>query len=63
MAMNRETINTELRAIVTCLLTAHYSECEIVDYLKGPLGVPEEDAIRAVDDAAGTTLRLNRHSG
>jgi len=46
-------VNADLRAIVECLLTAHYSDVEIVDYLKGPLGLTEHEAVRAVRDAAG----------
>jgi hypothetical protein len=46
-------MRTDLRAVVECLLTAHYSEQEIVDYLTGPIGVTEEAAIRAVRDWAG----------
>jgi len=46
-------VNTDLRAIVECLRTAHYSEGEIVDYLKGPYGLTEDDAVAAVRDSAG----------
>jgi len=46
-------MRTELRAVVECLLTAHYSEQEIVDYLTGPIGVTEAEAVRAVQDCAG----------
>jgi len=47
-------VKTDLRAVVECLLTAHYSELEIVDYLTGPIGVSEADAARAVQEVAGT---------
>jgi hypothetical protein len=43
-----------LRAVVECLLTAHYSEVEIVDYLTGPMGVAEADALRALHEVSGT---------
>jgi hypothetical protein len=43
----------DLRAIVECLLAAHYSECEIVDYLAGPFGLPLEQAIREVQRVSG----------
>jgi len=38
----------DLRAIVECLLAAHYSEHEILDYLTGPLGLSDGDATAAV---------------
>jgi len=37
-----------LQAIVECLLAAHYSEDEILDYLTGPLGCSDADATAAV---------------
>ena len=46
-------VDTHLRAVVECLLTAHYSEREVIDYLTGPLGVTEGAAITAVRDLAG----------
>jgi hypothetical protein len=46
-------VNTDLRAVVECLLTAHYSEVEIVGYLKGPFGLPEDEAVAAVRDGIG----------
>ncbi|MGO9872478.1 MAG: hypothetical protein ACLPVY_01655 [Acidimicrobiia bacterium] len=49
-------MNSDLRAIVECLLTAHYSDVEIVDYLKGPLGLTEHEAVCAVRDAAGLSV-------
>jgi hypothetical protein len=49
----KRTVNTDLRAIVECLRTAHYSEGEIVDYLKGPFGLTEDDALAAVSGSAG----------
>ena len=38
----------DLRAIVECLIAAHYSEAEIVDYLTGPLGCSDADAAAAL---------------
>jgi hypothetical protein len=38
----------DLRAIVECLVAAHYSEHEILDYLTGPLGYPDEVAAAAL---------------
>jgi len=49
----KRTVNTDLRAIVECLRTAHYSEGEIVDYLKGPFGLTEDDALAAVSASTG----------
>jgi hypothetical protein len=46
-------VSSDLRPIVECLLTAHYSEGEIIEYLLGPLGIPEDQAVLAVRDAAG----------
>ena len=46
-------VKTDLRAVVECLLTAHYSEIEIVEYLTGPIGVTEAEALRAVRGCAG----------
>ncbi len=47
-------MQTDLRAVVECLLTAHYSEIEIVEYLTGPFGVTEVEALRAVRGCAGS---------
>ena len=44
---------TDLRAIVECLFAAHYSEREIFDYLRGPLGVSDDAARLALHDFAG----------
>jgi hypothetical protein len=41
----------DLGAIVECLVAAHYSEHEILDYLTGPLGCSDETAAAAL--AAG----------
>ena len=49
-------MNSDLRAIVECLLTAHYSDVEIVEYLTGPLGLTEHEAVRAVRDAVGLSV-------
>ena len=46
-------MNTNLRAVVECLLTAHYSEREIVDYLESAFGLTLEEALDAVQDTAG----------
>ena len=46
-------VRTDLRTVVECLLTAHYCEQEILDYLTGPMGVSEAEAIRAVHAVAG----------
>lgn len=43
----------DLRAIVECLLAAHYSEAEIVDYLTGPLGCSDAEAAAALLAARG----------
>ena len=42
-----------VRAIVECLLAAHYSEGEILDYLIWPLGLAEADAFAALDSVRG----------
>ncbi len=34
----------DLRAIADCLVAAHYSEHEILDYLTGPLGLTDAEA-------------------
>ena len=44
-------METDLRVIVDCLRTAHYSEREIVDYLERTLGVSPAEAAGALDDA------------
>lgn len=46
-------MRTDLGTIVECLLSAHYSESEIVDYLVGPLGLSEDEAVSAVREGAG----------
>jgi hypothetical protein len=38
-----------VRAIVECLLAAHYTEGEILDYLIWPLGLTEADAFAALE--------------
>jgi hypothetical protein len=43
----------DLRAIVECLFAAQYSECEIVEYLTGPLGCSDEAAAAALIAARG----------
>lgn len=47
-------MKTDLPAMVECLLTAHYSEIEIFDYLTGPLGVTEAEALGAIRACAGS---------
>ena len=47
----------DLRAIVECLLAAHYSEGEIVDYLLGTLGLSELDAFAALDGVRAPRFR------
>jgi hypothetical protein len=51
--VDRHEVQTDRRAIVECLLSARYSESEIIDYLEGPLGLSEADAVIAVRDATG----------
>jgi hypothetical protein len=46
-------VQTDRRAIVECLLSARYSESEVIDYLTGPLGLSEDEAVNAVRDATG----------
>jgi hypothetical protein len=46
-------VAADLRAIVECLLAAHYSEREILDYLVGPLGTTEREAHVALEAALG----------
>ena len=43
----------DLQSIVECLLAAHYSEDEILDYLVGPLGTNELEAHLALEAARG----------
>lgn len=42
-----------VRAIVECLLAAHYSEGEVLDYLIWPLGLAEADAFAALEAVRG----------
>jgi hypothetical protein len=46
-------VHTNIRAVVECLLTASYSEREIVDYLERAYGLTTQEAVSAVHDAAG----------
>jgi hypothetical protein len=46
-------VHTNIRAVVECLLTASYSEREIVDYLESAYGLTAQEALIAVRDAAG----------
>ncbi len=47
------------RRIVECLLVAHYSAVEILDYLTGPLGLADEAAFAAVEAVTGpAAIRL-----
>ena len=43
----------DARTIVECLIAAHYSEQEIFDYLTGPLGLSDAEALRALDQVRG----------
>jgi len=44
-------VNT--RAIIECLLAAHYTDGEILDYLVWPLGMPEADAFAELEAVRG----------
>jgi hypothetical protein len=46
-------VSADARAIVECLIAAHYSEHEILAYLIGPLGLPEATALAAIEAARG----------
>lgn len=46
-------VDANIRAVVECLLSASYSEREIVDYLEGTYGLTVQEAVNAVHDAAG----------
>ena len=46
-------MDTNIRAVVECLLSASYSEREIADYLEHAYGLTMHDALSAVHDAAG----------
>jgi hypothetical protein len=46
-------VEVNIRAVVECLLTASYSEREIVDYLEGAYGLTPQEAVTAVRDTAG----------
>ena len=46
-------VKPDLRAMVECLLTAHYSEIEIFEYLTGPIGVTEAEARGALRARGG----------
>ena len=46
-------MTADVRAIVECLLAAHYSEHEIFEYLVGPLGMAEREAYRVLEAASG----------
>ncbi len=50
-------MNIDYRAIVQCLLTAHYTEFEVVEYLEHVLGLAPEAAARSVRDVAGGSHR------
>ena len=55
--IDQSSVEDELRSVVECLLTARYSEREIVDYLEGPFGVSPETAARAILAVAGSGAR------
>ena len=46
-------MDTNIRAVVECLLTASYTECEIVGYLESTYGLTTQEAVGAVSDASG----------
>ena len=46
-------VTTDFRKIVECLHSAHYTDGEIVDYLEHFFGLTPDEAIGAVDSAAG----------
>jgi hypothetical protein len=46
------------RAIVECLVAAHYSDREILDYLTGPLGLADADAFAELEAVRGP-IRLH----
>ena len=46
-------VDANIRAVVECLLTASYSEREIVDYLENAYGLTPREAVIAVRDTAG----------
>ena len=48
-------VTTDFRKIVECLHSAHYTDGEIVDYLEHFFGLTADEAISAVDSAAGRT--------
>ena len=44
-------MNTDLRVIIECLRTAHYSDGEIADYLERTLGFAPVEVARALENA------------
>jgi hypothetical protein len=46
-------VDINIRTVVECLLTASYSEREIVDYLESAYGLTPQEAVMAVRDTAG----------
>ena len=46
-------MDANIRAVVECLLTASYSEREIVDYLENAYGLTPQEATIAVRDTIG----------
>jgi hypothetical protein len=46
-------VDVNIRAVVECLLTASYSEREIVDYLESAYGLSAQEATIAVRETAG----------
>jgi hypothetical protein len=50
----------DIRAIVECLLAAHYSDREILDYLVWPLGLAEPDAGAALEAVRGPVRFVER---
>jgi hypothetical protein len=52
-------VNSDLRRIVECLHSAHYTDGEIVDYLEHFFGLTADEAHGAVLDAAGNAGRTD----
>jgi hypothetical protein len=53
-------VHTDTRAIVECLLSASYTEHEIIDYLETAYGLTTQEAVIAVQDVAGAHAPIRR---
>ena len=53
-------VQTDIRAVIECLLTASYSEHEIIDYLESAYGLTVQEAVAAVQDIAGGHAPIRR---